>query len=135
MFLIDDLTLEAAYRMDDYSTAGKVDAFKFGLNWAPTETVRVRAVFTDSVRAPDINDLFAGQAQTYVPIDDPCAGSEYHYLVHTGFPVRAIAMPVESRIPDQKKRPMKAMERFLSGQPEGCPSFGWYQKFIWIPRR
>jgi outer membrane receptor protein involved in Fe transport len=72
--LIQDLTFEAAYRIDDYSTAGKVDAMKLGLNWTLNDQFRVRAVFADSVRAPDINDLFAGQAQTYTPIADPCGG-------------------------------------------------------------
>lgn len=72
--LIQDLTMELAYRVDDYSTAGKVDASKIGLNWTLNDQFRVRAVFADSVRAPDINDLFAGQAQTYTSIADPCGG-------------------------------------------------------------
>ena len=72
--LIEDLTFETAYRMDDYSTAGKVNAYKFGLNWTLNEDIRFRGVYARSVRAPDINDLFAGQAQTFTPIGDPCAG-------------------------------------------------------------
>ena len=74
VFLIQDLSFEFAYRLDDYSTAGKVDASKFGVNWTLNDQFRFRAVLADSVRAPDISDLFAGQAQTYVSIDDPCNG-------------------------------------------------------------
>ena len=72
--LIQDLSLEAAYRYDDYSTAGGVDAMKLGLNWTINESFRTRLVYADSVRAPSIDDLFAGQAQTFVDIDDPCNG-------------------------------------------------------------
>ena len=72
--MIQDLSLELAYRIDDYSTAGKVDAMKVGLNWTLSDQLRFRGVYAESVRAPDINDLFAGQAQTYTPIADPCGG-------------------------------------------------------------
>jgi outer membrane receptor protein involved in Fe transport len=72
--IIQDLTLELAYRLDDYSTAGKVNASKIGLNWTLNDDFRFRGVYATSVRAPDINDLFAGQAQTFVPIADPCGG-------------------------------------------------------------
>ena len=72
--MIEDLTAEFAYRYDDYSTAGGVSAWKFGLNWMINEDIRFRGVYAQSVRAPDINDLFQGQAQTFTPITDPCAG-------------------------------------------------------------
>ncbi len=70
----ESLTLEAAYRQDDYSTTGSVSASKFGLNWMLNEQFRIRAVQAESVRAPSIDDLFAGQAQTFTSIADPCAG-------------------------------------------------------------
>jgi iron complex outermembrane receptor protein len=72
--MIQDFTIELAYRADDYSTAGKVDAFKIGANWTLNDQFRFRAVFANSVRAPDINDLFQGQAQTFTSISDPCSG-------------------------------------------------------------
>ena len=72
--MIQELAFEGAYRVDDYSTAGSVSASKFGINWTMNDSFRVRAVVADSVRAPDISDLFAGQAQTFVSISDPCAG-------------------------------------------------------------
>jgi len=72
--LIQDLTAEAAYRTDDYSTAGSVSATKFGINWTVYDDLRIRAVVAESVRAPDIDDLYAGQAQTFTSISDPCTG-------------------------------------------------------------
>ena len=70
----DEITFETAYRVDHYSTAGSVDAMKFGLSWVVNDDIRIRSVISESVRAPSINDLFAGQAQTYSSIPDPCTG-------------------------------------------------------------
>jgi outer membrane receptor protein involved in Fe transport len=69
---VQDLTFETAYRVDDFSTAGNVSAAKYGLNWTINDDWRVRAVVADSVRAPNIDDLYAGNAQTYTSINDPC---------------------------------------------------------------
>jgi len=72
--LMDQLNFETAYRYDDYSSAGGVNAYKFGLEWVVNEDIRFRGVYARSVRAPNIGDLYQGQAQTFVAIPDPCAG-------------------------------------------------------------
>ena len=69
-----EITFETAYRVDHYSTAGTVDATKFGLSWVINDDVRFRGVVSESVRAPSISDLYSGQAQSYTSIGDPCAG-------------------------------------------------------------
>ena len=70
----DEIVFETAYRVDHYSTAGTVDATKFGLSWVINDDIRFRGVISESVRAPSISDLYAGQAQTYTSIGDPCNG-------------------------------------------------------------
>ena len=65
---MQDLTFEAAYRTDDYSTAGRVSASKFGLNWTVNDDLRIGSVVAESTRAPDIDELFSGQAQSYTAI-------------------------------------------------------------------
>ena len=70
----DEITFETAYRVDHYSTAGTVDATKFGISWVVNDDVRFRSVVSESVRAPSISDLYSGQAQSYTSIPDPCAG-------------------------------------------------------------
>jgi iron complex outermembrane receptor protein len=71
---VDELVFETAYRVDHYSTAGSVDATKFGLSWVVNDDLRFRGVISESVRAPSIDDLYAGQAQDYTGIPDICAG-------------------------------------------------------------
>jgi outer membrane receptor protein involved in Fe transport len=70
----DEITFETAYRVDHYSTAGAVDATKFGISWVINNDIRFRGVVSESVRAPSIDDLYSGQAQSYTSIGDPCAG-------------------------------------------------------------
>lgn len=74
MPFVEELMFDAAYRTDHYSTAGSVAANKVGLNWKVNDNLRIRAVTSESVRAPNISDLFAGQAQTFSAIGDPCNG-------------------------------------------------------------
>jgi len=69
-----EVTFETAYRADHYSTAGAVNASKFGLSWVINDDWRFRTVVSESVRAPNIDELYSGQAQSYTSISDPCAG-------------------------------------------------------------
>ncbi|TKB54196.1 TonB-dependent receptor [Ferrimonas aestuarii] len=72
MFLADDLTFDLAYRWMDYSTAGKEDAWKLGVSWAPIADLRFRANKSKSVRAPNIGELFDPGGQTFASITDVC---------------------------------------------------------------
>jgi|TARA_B100001094_G_scaffold192390_1_gene186252 outer membrane receptor protein involved in Fe transport len=71
---MQEITFETAYRVDHYSSAGTVDATKVGISWVINDDIRFRSVVSESVRAPSIDDLFSGQAQTYTAISDPCTG-------------------------------------------------------------
>lgn len=76
VYLIDQLTLDAAIRYMDYSTSGSDNAWKLGLNWAVNDDLRVRVGKSKSVRAPNINELYAPPGQTFRAFRDPCAASE-----------------------------------------------------------
>ena len=65
MFLVQDLTLETAYRYMNYSVTGSDNAWKIALNWGVTDELRVRLNRSKSVRAPNINDLFTPNAKTF----------------------------------------------------------------------
>lgn len=67
-----ELTFDAAYRVSNYSTTGTSDAWKVGGKWRPDDNVMLRGAYATSVRAPNINDLFLPQTQTFEILDDPC---------------------------------------------------------------
>lgn len=70
-----ELTLEGAARVSDYNTFPKaVWAWNAGAVWAPVRDLRLRAGYASAVRAPDIGDLFAAPAQTFLNgAIDPCS--------------------------------------------------------------
>jgi iron complex outermembrane receptor protein len=72
--LADKLQIDAAFRQAHYSTSGSVHAWKIGLEWAPVRDVRFRGVYSEAIRAPNIGELFGGEAQTFPNVHDPCDG-------------------------------------------------------------
>ena len=53
------LQLNGGYRKSDYSTsAGIVDTYKYGIEWAPTGDIRFRGSFQAATRAPGLLELF-----------------------------------------------------------------------------
>lgn len=70
------LTLEAGFRYSDYSTVGGQETYKVGGSWAPIEDVRFRGVYSRSVRAPNIGELFQPQVTGLTNLTtDPCQGT------------------------------------------------------------
>jgi iron complex outermembrane recepter protein len=72
-----DLAFETGYRYSDYELSGGVDTYKFGLQWEPIETIRLRGSFNHAIRAPSLIELFNPQAVTNTSVFsvDPCAGA------------------------------------------------------------
>lgn len=72
------LDLQAAVRVEDYSTAGTVTAWKVGTTWKPVESVTVRGSLSHDVRAPNLNELYSAGAGSAPYIEDPWqSGLEY----------------------------------------------------------
>ena len=71
-----DLLFETGYRYSDYELSGGVDTYKFGLQWAPVDSVRLRASFNHAIRAPSLIELYNPQTVTNTSnfSTDPCAG-------------------------------------------------------------
>jgi outer membrane receptor protein involved in Fe transport len=69
------LELSAAFRYSDYSldNVGGVWTYAGGVDWAITDDIALRGQFQRAVRAPNVSELFGGQAQGFPPAQDPCA--------------------------------------------------------------
>ncbi|NJS14990.1 MAG: TonB-dependent receptor, partial [Sphingopyxis sp.] len=79
----NDLTLEAGVRHSKY----RVDAtnnpkysattYKFGVNWEPVESLKLRGNYQRAVRAPNIGELFAPVVTGLTNLlIDPCSGTK-----------------------------------------------------------
>ena len=80
---IHNLEATGALRFSDYSTVGHTTTWNLGLRWSPVRDLMLRGTAARTVRAPNINELFSPQSETFQFIDDPCDpsrlnnGSEY----------------------------------------------------------
>ena len=71
----ETLSLRAAGRVSDYSTVGTVYSYNAGIEYAPIQDIRFRAVYAKATRAPNIGELYAGRSQTFpTGLIDPCIG-------------------------------------------------------------
>lgn len=73
------LSLEGGYRHTQFSASGGADedygSYKYGLEWAPIESLRFRGMFQRATRAPGINELFAPLVTGLDNLSvDPCGG-------------------------------------------------------------
>jgi len=69
------LGLEGGLRYSDYSTIGKVWTSKIGLEYAPVDWLRFRAVYNEATRAPSVFELFQNGDQGFPAYVDPCNGA------------------------------------------------------------
>lgn len=67
-----ELTVDGAYRTADYSHAGKAEAWKVGMFYAPIEQVSVRGTYGSAVRAPNISEAFSPRSPGFGRVTDPC---------------------------------------------------------------
>jgi len=95
----DILDLELAYRSSDYSTSGKVDAYKVSGSWAPIPDFRIRGGYNRAVRAPGIGELFSPVSEGFPGATDPCSAdgepdqATAAICAATGVPQAAIGSP------------------------------------------
>jgi len=80
VLLVQDLNLEAAARYADYSTIGEATSWKLGLDWTVNDELRVRATYSEALRAPNIGEIFGAASQTFYSIDDSCKSEELDKL-------------------------------------------------------
>ena len=72
--VFDAFSLDAAVRIGDYSTVGQQTTWKAGFDFSAIESLRFRGTVSQSVRAPNIADLYAGAGETFANVNDPCDG-------------------------------------------------------------
>ena len=72
----DSLELNAAVRVTDYSTSGRVTTWKGGLVWQPIQPLRLRATQSRDIRAPGLGDLFRAGAVNRANTLDPFRNNE-----------------------------------------------------------
>ncbi len=123
--VLDALTLGAAARVGDYSTVGNQTTwratFDADLGFAIPD-LRFRGSVSESVRAPNIADLFAGDGETFRTVQDPCDGVTAATLGNVADNCRSIP-EVAARIASTGSFSLTQVERqstggFIGGNPD-----------------
>jgi iron complex outermembrane receptor protein len=70
----EQLALTAGYRYSKYTLGFTTNTYKFGVEWAPIKDIRFRANYNQSVRAPNISELFTSATVGPGGGVDPCWG-------------------------------------------------------------
>jgi outer membrane receptor protein involved in Fe transport len=71
----ESLSFDTAYRYSDYGDV-TTDTYKFGLEWAPIQDVRVRGSYQRAVRAANVVELFTAQGfNLFDAPGDPCGAA------------------------------------------------------------
>ncbi len=69
--LIQELSVEAAWRTSDYTNTDVDDTYKFGLSWAVNDNLRFRATQQTAVRAPNFGEFASPETQLSLALFDP----------------------------------------------------------------
>ncbi len=111
------INLELGYRTSDYSTSGRVEAYKYGLDWTPIEGLRFRGMFQRAVRAANISELFApNTGSTGDALIDPCQSDligtygQVALCTTMNTPVGGVAPPTAGQV-----------NNFVGGDPDLTP--------------
>lgn len=70
--LAKDFSIEGALRFADYTTVGGTLSWQVGGRWQPHENLVFRGTFSNTVRAPNIDELFSGATAATARPRDPC---------------------------------------------------------------
>jgi iron complex outermembrane recepter protein len=125
--VLNSLTMGAAYRFSDYSTAGGVDAYAGDLKWRPVDSLLIRTGYQRAVRAPNIGELFAAAVGSQVAfgtppgaIGDPCDVRSSARTGAGGASVRQLCLDqgIPAAVIDTYVFPTTATAGVLSGNPE-----------------
>lgn len=69
---LQGLRLDGAYRYSDWSTIGETNAWSVGLNWTLNDSLILRGSVSQSVRAPNLAELFEPDNEASFRPEDPC---------------------------------------------------------------
>lgn len=127
------LGLELGARFSDYSTAGGVTSFKIGGEWRPVPDLKVRGLYQRAVRAPNVQELFLGQSNSFPGATDFCDVDANPTQTERDFCVNQLGVPADAI--DGFQQEDSQIEVLLGGNPDLFEetSDTWSVGFVYTP--
>lgn len=128
--LIEELTLEGSVRYSDYNISGGTTAYNAGIVYSPFPGLRLRGGYARSVRAPNLNDTFASQTQTFANgLVDPCGQNVINQNPNRAARCAEAGIPTTVTLPDGRTIPFTNVAQsgtfgFNQGNPNLQPEIG-----------
>lgn len=122
--LIQELTIDAAYRYSDYKQSGGVSTYKVDVDWTVVDGVRLRGGYQRAIRAPNVGELYSAATGVFPTIGfaangagDPCDVRGSFRSGPNGAQVRAIciAQGMPAALADSYIDDIGAVAAYLSG--------------------
>lgn len=70
--VLETLIVSPAIRYSDHSAYGSSSTAKVGVEFRPSDDLLLRGTWAEGYRAPSISNLYAGNADSYPTLTDPC---------------------------------------------------------------
>jgi len=84
MAFANNLELNGAFRVTDYSDSGEVETWKVGGIYEPVPGIRFRVTQSRDIRAPNLTELRGPQQKTTIGLTDPVTGLQANPVVIRG---------------------------------------------------
>ena len=94
----ENITLDVAGRISDFSSAGTEYNYKIGGTWTVTDQIRLRGNYNTAVRAPNIGELFGPQNEGFPGGQDPCSANTNEGTVSAATQAICIAQGVPAGV-------------------------------------
>ncbi len=133
----EDLSMELGYRYSDYSTSGGYNTYKALLNWAITDSWRLRGGYNRAVRAANVYELFEPQELGLGLNQDICANDPA-----TGEPLATLEECMRTGVTEEQygnilPHPSEQYNTLFGGNPFLVPETAdtWTAGVVWTPQR
>jgi outer membrane receptor protein involved in Fe transport len=130
--LVHGLALNGAFRLSDYDTSGLQTAWDGGFEYEPEQGLKLRAMYSRSVRAPNIGELYSPHSVTYFFGQDPCDASVSRVSSTRFNNCLALGIPANFEAPTNQQ----TLAAVVGGNPGLEPEIGdtWTAGLAWQPR-
>jgi outer membrane receptor protein involved in Fe transport len=91
--LIHSLSVQGAGRYSHYNTNGDHFSWNVGGVYSPIDSINFRVMLSRAVRAPNVDELYSTESQTFLNLEDPCSVANQQLNANRAANCAALGIP------------------------------------------